>query len=372
MINLYLQQKIVSTKEFLAIKSSLQSASLSHAILLVSNDKLLLDNFTTLLTCLYVCNAGQSNAENNAGQVSLLGGQASLLDINAQSPCAYCAECRKILNGTSVDVFTYPTKDAKTTTLKKKIYAEDVSEIINQSIIKPFGEKKIFVLKEIDSTIEQATQNRLLKLLEEPPKNVYFILSATSLDNVLPTIKSRVSKVALPMASASQISDYLLDEGATNDEARLVSSLVSTYEKASAFLQPAYITANNVIIDILKTVGEPNFFVLSNARLAKDRDSLFISLDVLEIILNKVLLLQIGQSYDTIDSSGNKSVANKGSLGSSHIAEHSLSADLKEIAKALNKKKVVAVLDQIIIAREQLVFNVNVQVVTDALLLALK
>ncbi|BED91880.1 MAG: hypothetical protein CfP315_0422 [Candidatus Improbicoccus pseudotrichonymphae] len=51
--------------------------------------------------------------------------------------------------------------------------------------------KKIYIIKNSDKMTFQA-QNALLKILEEPPENVYFILLCENHRNLLPTIISRL------------------------------------------------------------------------------------------------------------------------------------------------------------------------------------
>lgn len=53
------------------------------------------------------------------------------------------------------------------------------------------GEKKIVILENADH-MQESARNALLKILEEPPKDLYFILVTTRFGAILPTIKSRV------------------------------------------------------------------------------------------------------------------------------------------------------------------------------------
>ena len=100
------------------------------------------------------------------------------------------AEFLKVQNGADVDIKVYPKGD--------RLLVADSNEIVSEVYIKPaLHERKIFLIKNIDSSTEQA-QNKLLKVLEEPPKNVYFLLSCADENLVLPTIKSRCQRVVLP------------------------------------------------------------------------------------------------------------------------------------------------------------------------------
>ena len=108
------------------------------------------------------------------------------------------AEYKRVLNGADLDIKIYPKN-------KEKLLVSDSNEIVDEVFIKPTNkENKVFIIENIDlSTIE--AQNKLLKVLEEPPKNVYFLISAKQADRVLPTIKSRCDKITIEKLPLSEI-----------------------------------------------------------------------------------------------------------------------------------------------------------------------
>ena len=78
----------------------------------------------------------------------------------------------------------------------ENIKIDEVREIIYSSIESSFNSpKKIFILCGIEN-LRKESSNALLKILEEPPKNVYFILLSRTL-NIISTIKSRTIKFHL-------------------------------------------------------------------------------------------------------------------------------------------------------------------------------
>ncbi|MDO5088315.1 MAG: ATPase [Leptotrichiaceae bacterium] len=75
----------------------------------------------------------------------------------------------------------------------QNIKIDEVREIIYSAIESSYNSpKKIFILSGIEG-LRKESSNALLKILEEPPKDVYFILLSRSLD-IIPTIKSRTIK----------------------------------------------------------------------------------------------------------------------------------------------------------------------------------
>lgn len=108
------------------------------------------------------------------------------------------AEYKRVLNGADLDIKIYPKN-------REKLLVSDSNEIVDEVFIKPTNlPNKIFIIENIDLSTEQA-QNKLLKVLEEPPKNVYFLISAKQADRVLPTIKSRCDKITIEKLDMAEI-----------------------------------------------------------------------------------------------------------------------------------------------------------------------
>ena len=90
-----------------------------------------------------------------------------------------------------------------------KLNAELGGRIIDESILRPVEEgKKLFVLDAFH-TVTPLVQNKLLKVIEEPPEGVYFLIGATSEHPVLPTILSRAIKIAVPPFAEERVAAAL-------------------------------------------------------------------------------------------------------------------------------------------------------------------
>ncbi len=91
----------------------------------------------------------------------------------------------------------------------KKLMVEDAERILEESNLAPVeGDKKLFVLADFAEANAQ-TQNKLLKLLEEPPKGVYFLLGATSAFSVLQTVLSRTKKLEVLPFTEEEVVAFL-------------------------------------------------------------------------------------------------------------------------------------------------------------------
>ncbi len=109
---------------------------------------------------------------------------------------------RLIMSEGLADLKIYPKPD-------KKLTVEAAGEIVEDAYLQPVeGDKKLYII----SGLEEASalfQNKLLKILEEPPKNVYFLIGTLSLAPVLDTVKSRVKTLEIAPFSPSEILEAL-------------------------------------------------------------------------------------------------------------------------------------------------------------------
>lgn len=119
-----------------------------------------------------------------------------------KTPCGDCNNCHKVEHGNMVDLKIYPREN-------KNIVVEDINEIVTDAYVRPIDAGyKVFLLKDFDKATSQS-QNKLLKTLEEPPKNVIFILTCSSSGAILPTISSRVKRISIGLLDIDTASKYL-------------------------------------------------------------------------------------------------------------------------------------------------------------------
>lgn len=128
-------------------------------------------------------------------------------------PCGVCRQCRRIDEGTHPDVIT-PERTGKTL-----IYGKDsIRKMYDDAYTMPNDcEAKIYLLPDCES-LQELTQNLLLKLIEEPPEYAYFIFTAQSKGTFLPTILSRVITLGIPECSDEECADALREKGKYTEE----------------------------------------------------------------------------------------------------------------------------------------------------------
>lgn len=95
----------------------------------------------------------------------------------------------------------------------KKITADGVSALIEDSALKPTElKKKLYIICGFEEA-SPLVQNKLLKTLEEPLECIHFLLGVTSLAPVLDTVRSRVKILEIPPFSEQQILSALERRG---------------------------------------------------------------------------------------------------------------------------------------------------------------
>ncbi len=143
-------------------------------------------------------------------------------------PCGRCESCEKILGGFSPDVL-FIRKDPE----KKEFTINLIREIKDSIYIAPNElEKRVYIIENAE-TMNINAQNAFLKILEEPPPYVVFLLLCADTESLLETIKSRAPILYTEQISPSDIVKYLLDispkaqELHETDPARLKAIVVS-------------------------------------------------------------------------------------------------------------------------------------------------
>ncbi len=136
----------------------------------------------------------------------------TLVCTGENKPCSVCPDCIKAQGKGHPDIFETDGIKGKS----KNFTVDAIREIRDDAFVIPNeSDKKIYILKNGYNMNEQA-QNAILKILEEPPSYVYFIIVTESKSTMLETVLSRV-----------QVYSLLSDEGViTEKEATAVKNIV--------------------------------------------------------------------------------------------------------------------------------------------------
>lgn len=117
------------------------------------------------------------------------------------NPCGVCPSCRGITEGTIMDVVEL---DAASNNGVDNVRALREEAVFSPSTVK----KRVYIIDEVHM-LSTAAFNALLKILEEPPAHLMFILATTELQKVPATILSRCQRHSFRRIDTPRIAEYL-------------------------------------------------------------------------------------------------------------------------------------------------------------------
>ncbi len=182
------------------LKTQVQTGHLSHAYIFIGT------RGTGKTTCARIL-AKAVNCEN---------------PVNG-NPCNHCRSCRGIDDGSILDIVEL---DAASNT-----GVDNVRDLREEAIFSPAAAKKrVYIIDEVHM-LSLAAFNALLKIIEEPPPHLMFILATTELQKVPATILSRCQRHSFRRIPTEKLAQYLqeiasregieLDESAARQIGRL-------------------------------------------------------------------------------------------------------------------------------------------------------
>ena len=181
------------------------------------------------------------------------------------NPCGVCPACRGIADGSVLDVVEL---DAASNNGVDNVRALREEAVFSPAAVK----KRVYIIDEVHM-LSASAFNALLKILEEPPEHLMFILATTELQKVPATILSRCQRHSFRRIDTPQIAEYLEyiarqeQFSLTHDAAELIARLAdggvrdalslldqcSAYEKidAPAVYSAMGLAGNKRITDML-------------------------------------------------------------------------------------------------------------------------
>ena len=134
----------------------------------------------------------------------LLCGAMLCADSGGERPCGHCAPCRKVSSGVHPDVTVISGPGEG-----KPITVDQVRALRDEAVYTPAAvRKRVYIVDEVHMLSTPAF-NALLKILEEPPAHLMFILATTELHKVPATIKSRCQQFSFKRILPGQIAQRL-------------------------------------------------------------------------------------------------------------------------------------------------------------------
>lgn len=221
---------------------------------------------------------------------------AMLVCTGTDKPCGLCAQCVKAQKGVHPDIFEYVPSGAA-----NSFHIETVRTVHDDaSIIPNEAPCKIYILADCQF-MNEAAQNAMLKLIEEPPDYAVFLLTVDSKAKLLPTVLSRCVTLRLEgvyspeaAALAAQLSDA--DKSEADELLQAYGGNIGRTAEAlkNGKLKKYMEIGEKICYALLK--GSEYELMLSCAPFEKDRETLSGTCNVLLLLLRDAAVLGAGGS----------------------------------------------------------------------------
>ncbi|GAA3095328.1 DNA polymerase III subunit delta' [Streptomyces echinatus] len=117
--------------------------------------------------------------------------------------CGFCDGCHTALLGTHADVTTVAA-------VGSEILVKDMRDTVRKSFTSPANGRWQIILVEDAERLNEKSANAVLKAVEEPASRTVWLLCAPSVEDVLPTIRSRCRHLTLRTPSVEAVADMLV------------------------------------------------------------------------------------------------------------------------------------------------------------------
>jgi hypothetical protein len=152
--------------------------------------ELQIEDIRRLAHATVVAAAGREESLRCAGRLAA----AVVCRSSGPLPCGVCPACRKAMAGIHPDVIRVKRPEDDKGRPKKEIQVDQIRQMAMDAVVLPNeSERKVYLIEDADS-MNVPAQNAALKLLEEPPAGVYFLLCVTNPAKLLPTVRSRCAE----------------------------------------------------------------------------------------------------------------------------------------------------------------------------------
>jgi len=205
-------------------------------------------------------------------------------EVSENKPCNTCKSCIEFDSDNNPDFFLIEPDG-------NSIKIEQVRQMQKSVLEKPIeSEKKVYIIDNCHLMTKEA-QNCILKTLEEPQEYIVIILITANENNILPTVKSRCTKIYFKELDNSELFKYI---GSKYEGTLLEKDLI---DLCGGSISKADIIVNK--LDILREVK--NFtqniskinklqFLKNNQILYDNKEDIFLILDYMYVLLYEMIM----------------------------------------------------------------------------------
>ncbi len=266
-------------------------------------------------------------------------------------PCGKCNFCHKIANDICADVrFFDAFKVDDIRAIKRTLYETPVEC--------PY---KVYVFNDAHKMNEKA-QNALLISLEEPPRNVIFLLLCTDASALLETIRSRAQLLRTKPLSDEVIFDYVKNNtSCTLGDGELKEIIVSSGGSLGYVLSMLDEKSCNELLQKRKMVGDFVSLLIKNDSSSYAKITSFFSMqrDAVKELLQDALLALRDMAVIKKDKNA-------------RLCFYSSKEELLTLVQGLGLKRILAICDAVLSGIDALNANSNVPNTLTSILIASK
>lgn len=168
----------------------------------------------------------------------------------------------------------YIAKKLSATLVDSGIKVDEIRETI--SLAYKQSEPTVYLLADADK-MSPAAKNAILKVTEEPPRQAYFIMTLTDLNNTLATLRSRGTVFTMDIYSPCELLEYATTVGYkfTDDEQDKVMGICTTpgeVDTLSSYNVTEFYEFVEMVADNIGKVNGANAFKIGSRLSYKEED----------------------------------------------------------------------------------------------------
>lgn len=273
-------------------------------------------------------------------------------------PCNQCKNCLEILEDRSVDVLELDAASNNG--------VDNIRELKTMGVYPPSNlKKKVYIIDEAHM-LSNSAFNALLKILEEPPEHLIFILATTDPDKLPDTVKSRVQRFDFHTISKRAIEGALkaaakkLNEELEDNVYRLIAnesrgSMRDALSQLDQLLSlPTRPIKERDAVDLLGVTGIYELMPLVDAIISFDYKAVIDATDELEEmgrspekllyslmeVFRDMYLLKLDENFDVLNKDEYKKIINRVSIPAILNIVEKLRLILNDITNAFDRSLV--------------------------------
>ncbi|MFD4737218.1 DNA polymerase III subunit delta' [Streptomyces virginiae] len=140
--------------------------------------------------------------------------------LGGEPGCGFCDGCHTTMVGTHADVSTVVA-------VGSQILVADMRDTVRKSYTSPATGRWQIILVEDAERLNEKSANAVLKAVEEPAPRTVWLLCSPSVEDVLPTIRSRCRLLSLGTPSVAAVADLLVRRDGVEPTAALAAARVT-------------------------------------------------------------------------------------------------------------------------------------------------